>query len=104
MSVPTLQSVMQITNPDSGQPQPFFIQAWNNLVGKAAKAVAQKATPAWANPTGTLTRATFAAYAGQTVSNPPTQAQMQALDDALKAHSQRLAALITDLRANGTLT
>lgn len=69
-----------------------------------ARYVRQDQSPAWATPTGTLSRAGFAAYAGQTVSNPPTQAQMQALDDAMKAHSQALAALITDLRAIGALT
>jgi hypothetical protein len=61
-------------------------------------------TPAWADPTGTLTRTTFAAYAGQTVSSPPTQAEVQAIDNALKANSERLAALIKDLRDNGALT
>lgn len=65
--------------------------------------VAQKATTAWATPTGTFDRTTFAAYAGQTVSNPPTQAQVQAIDDAVKLISQHLAALISDLRANGVL-
>lgn len=54
-------------------------------------------------PTGTLTRTTFASYAGQTVSNPPTQVEMQAIDDHLKIVSQRLAALITDLRTRGSL-
>lgn len=66
--------------------------------------VLQDQTAAWADPTGTLTRTTFAAYAGQTVSNPPTQAQVQAIDDHVKVLSERLAALVTDLRANGVLT
>lgn len=51
----------------------------------------------WGTPSGTLTRTTFASYAGQTVSNPPTQAEMQALDNATRDNSRRLAALITDL-------
>jgi len=67
-------------------------------------AVLKDQTAAWATPTGTFARTTFVAYAGQTVSNPPTQAEMQALDDALKVNSQRLAALISDLRGNGVLT
>ena len=66
--------------------------------------VPQKATTAWATPTGTFDRTTFATYAGQTVSNPPTQAQVQQIDDAVKLLSQHLAALISDLRANGVLT
>ena len=104
MTAPSLQSLMQIVDPGTGQPHPFFVQSWNNLLQKAIKAVPQKSTPTWATPTGILSRTTFTAYAGQTVSNPPTQAQVQALDDALKAHSQHLAALITDLRTVGVLT
>lgn len=50
-------------------------------------------------PSGTLARTTFASFAGQTISNPPTQAEVQAIDDALVLVSQRLAALITDLMA-----
>jgi hypothetical protein len=53
----------------------------------------------WGTPSGTLARTTFAAYAGQTVSNPPTQAEVQAIDDALVIVSRRLAALITDILA-----
>lgn len=67
-------------------------------------AVLKDQTATWGTPTGTFARTTFAAYAGQTVSNPPTQAEMQALDDAVKANSQRLAALISDLRGNSVLT
>lgn len=55
-------------------------------------------------PTGTLSRASFAAYSAPTVSNPPTQAEVQGIANALQAHSQVLAALITDLRANGNLS
>lgn len=53
----------------------------------------------WGTPSGTLARSTFATYAGQTISNPPTQAEVQAIDDALVIASRRLAALITDLLA-----
>lgn len=74
------------------------------LADTDARYVAQKATTAWATPTGTFDRTTFATYAGQTVSNPPTQAQVQAIDDAVKLLSQHLAALVSDLRANGVLT
>lgn len=66
--------------------------------------VRQDQTTAWVDATGTLSRATFAAYAGQTVSNPPTQAEVQAIDDHVKVLSQRLAALINDLRSIGALT
>lgn len=48
--------------------------------------------------TGTVARTAFATYAGQAISNPPTQAEVQALDDAVVIVSQRLGALINDLR------
>ena len=60
-------------------------------------------TAAWVDPTGTASRATFASYAGQTVSNPPTQAEVQAIDDHVKILSQRLVALIGDLTGNDVL-
>jgi hypothetical protein len=53
----------------------------------------------WGTPSSTLDRTTFATYAGQTISNPPTQAEVQAIDDALVIVSQHLGALITDLKA-----
>lgn len=51
----------------------------------------------WAVPTGTLARTTFASYAGVTHTGAYVQATIQALDDAVRNVSQRLAALITDL-------
>lgn len=53
----------------------------------------------WATPAGTLDRAGFTSYNGQAISNPPTQAEVQAIDDAVVLVSQHLAALITDLKA-----
>ena len=49
-------------------------------------------------------RTALASYAGQTVSNPPTQAEVQAIDDAVRDMSQRVVALINDMKANGVLT
>lgn len=66
--------------------------------------VQQDQTAAWTAATGTAARTALASYGGQTVSNPPTQAEMQTLDDAVKAISQHLVALINDLRGNGALT
>lgn len=60
--------------------------------------------PAWTDATGTPARTALASYAGQTVSNPPTQAEVQALDNAAKAISQHVVAIINDLKANGALT
>jgi hypothetical protein len=66
--------------------------------------VEQDQTTAWADATGTVSRATFVAYAGQTVSNPPTQAEVQAIDDHVRLLSQRVAGLVNDLRSIGALT
>jgi hypothetical protein len=71
---------------------------------EAIMPVLQDVGPAWTAATGTAARTALASYAGQTVSNPPTMAEVQAIDDALKALSQALVALITDLKANGALT
>lgn len=54
-------------------------------------------TTTYGIPSGTLARTTFTSYGGQTVSNPPTQAEVQTIDAALVIVSRRLAALITDL-------
>lgn len=67
-------------------------------------AVLKDQTAAWATPTGTFTRTTFSAYAGQSISAVPTQGEVQSIDDAVKGLSERLAALISDLRGNGVLT
>ena len=69
-----------------------------------ARYVLQDQGAAWTAATGTAARTAYASYAGQTVSNPPTQAQVQQIDDAVKAISQALVAIITDLKANGCLT
>jgi hypothetical protein len=55
------------------------------------------ASTGWGAASGTLSRGAYASYAGQVVSNPPTQAETQALDDAVKLLSKTVAALITDL-------
>jgi hypothetical protein len=66
--------------------------------------VRQDQGAAWTAATGTASRAALASYAGQTVSATPTQAEVQAIDDAVKAISQAVVALITDCKANGVLT
>lgn len=60
--------------------------------------------PSFAAMTGTASRATFATYAAPTISNPPTQAEVQAIADAVQTISQHLKALIDDLLANKALT
>lgn len=60
-------------------------------------------TSGWASPTGTADRTTFSTYSAPTISASPTQAEVQAIADAVQVHSQRLKALIDDLKANGTI-
>ncbi len=66
--------------------------------------VRQDQGAAWTAATGTEARTALAAYAGQTISNPPTQAEVQTLDDAVKAIGQHFVAFINDARSNGVLT
>ena len=66
--------------------------------------VSQGAPATWGTPTGVFDRTTFVAYIAPTISNPPTQAEVQGVANALQSHSQHLAALISDLRGNNTLT
>lgn len=78
------------------------------LADDALEAVAGKVTksagPAWAAPTGPASRAALAGYAAPAISNPPTQAEVQSLADAVAALSAALVAAITDLRSNQALT
>lgn len=63
-------------------------------------------TPAgtYGAPAGTLSRASLTSYTAPAISSPPTQAEVQAIANALQATSRTLAALITDLQANGNLS
>lgn len=56
----------------------------------------------WGVPTGTLDRTALATYAGQTISNPPTQAEVQAIDEHLKKVSRVIGAMINDVHAGGS--
>jgi hypothetical protein len=66
--------------------------------------VHQDSTPAWEQATGTLDRSAFTVYAAPLVSDPPTQAEVQGVADALQVHSQHLAALIADLTTANVLS
>lgn len=46
----------------------------------------------------------YSAYGGQTISNPPTQAQCQATDDAIKAASAVIASIIGKLHSVGVFS
>lgn len=53
----------------------------------------------WAAMTGTAARTAAATHTAQTISNPPTQTQVQNIDNSLVIVAQRLKALIDDLHA-----
>lgn len=53
----------------------------------------------WTLPTGTVDRSTFATYTAPTISNPPTQAEVQAIANHVQVLSRHLMALLTDLHA-----
>jgi hypothetical protein len=65
---------------------------------EAADVVRLATVSGWGTPTGTLTRTTYATYAGGTASALYTQAELQGVMDAAKVNSERLAALISDLK------
>lgn len=65
--------------------------------------VAKSTTSGWGSPTGTADRAAFATYTAPTISNPPTQAEVQAVADAMQVLSRHLKALIDDLKAKGVI-
>ncbi len=67
-----------------------------------SKVVGARAT-GWGAASGTLSRSAYASYAGQAVSAAYVQAEAQATDDAVKALSRLVAALITDLTAHGLI-
>lgn len=57
----------------------------------------------WTAATGTAARGTFATYTSPTISNPPTQAEVQAIADAVQVLSQRMKAVIDDLITHGLI-
>ena len=56
-----------------------------------------------AEPGTSVDRTSTGAHAAQTISDPPTQAQVQNIDDDLVKFSERLAALIYDLQQHGLI-
>lgn len=84
------------------------ITAGTGLTGggdlSANRSLAVASAGTYGLPTGTLARAIFATYTAPTISASPTQAEVQAVADALQVVSRTLAALITDMKANGNLS
>lgn len=81
------------------------VSAYDGLVRISGGATSNvTAASGWGTPTGTATRTTFASASGQTISATPTQTEVQNIDDHLVILSERLMALITDLKSKGYLS
>lgn len=57
----------------------------------------------WTTPTGTATKGTGATYTAPTISNPPTQAEVQAMADALQLATRQIKALTDMCIAHGLI-
>lgn len=66
--------------------------------------VRQDQGEAWTAPAASVSRGAVPAYAAPTISNPPTQAEVQAIATQLAAVTSAVAGLVTDLQDNGALT
>lgn len=88
-----------------GRPTPEFQRAFLSLSRIAAGTAPEPDTyirsglmTGWASATGTASRAAFATYTAPTISNPPTQAQVQAMATHIQVLSRTLKAIIDDLK------
>lgn len=68
----------------------------------AANVVAKNTDTGWTAPTGTGSKAGFATYTAPTISPAPTQAEVQAIADAVQALSQTLKSVIDGLLTSET--
>lgn len=57
----------------------------------------------WEAPTGTAERDTFSTFTAATISNPPTQSQVQTIANHVQLLSRHVAALIADMRSHGLI-
>lgn len=66
--------------------------------------VRQDQGAAWTAPAATAARTALPAYSAAVISNPPTQAEVQAISTQLAAVTAALAGVIIDGQGNGALT
>lgn len=110
---PLLDKAAPIVDPD-GRPSVYLQRFWQNLSftaadgGSAGAGLAGKVdkgvSTGWAAPTGTASKLTFATYTAPTISASPTQAEVQAIANALQVNSQHQKALIDALLASALIT
>jgi hypothetical protein len=99
---PTLSTGVPIVDA-KGAPTPEFQRAWQGLGFTVANVapdtyVRRGLMSGWANATGTAARTAFATYTAPTISNPPTQAEVQAIANHVQILSQHMKAVIDDLK------
>lgn len=107
-----LDKAAPIVNPVDGRITPYFQRFWQNLnisvavTARAlqtldAKAVKKGADPVpWTLP-GAVLNHNFTLFVAPPISNPPTQAEVQAIADALEALNRNVLTLILAARAAG---
>lgn len=74
---------------------------WWKFLEKITNRLNTPQSTGWTAGTGTANKGAFVVHTGQTISNPPTQAEVQAVDLAVQKNSQRIKALEDALRENG---
>lgn len=90
-----------------GRPSPYFQRFWQTMtvkvtVGEGASVdlsgkVDKNHSTGWAAASGTSSKATYATYTAPAISNPPTQAEVQALANHVQVLSQHLKAVVDGL-------
>jgi hypothetical protein len=116
---PVLDKAAPIVDPATGRITPYFQRFWQNLTFTAAdggsssgsiaalqsqvaslevEKVSKGTFQAWGTATGVADRSAFATYSAPTISNPPTQAEVQAIANHLQILSRHLKALMDDLK------
>lgn len=90
---------------DTKADKTLTITAGNGLSGthdlSASFTMDAKKNTGWTAATGTANKGAYAAYVSPTISVLYTQAEVQALSDALQAATRRIVALEAALRLNG---
>lgn len=80
----------------------FAEKSWYRFLERLANKASFQDT-GWTAATGASAKGAYAVYGGTIISNPPTQAQVQAVDAAVVAASKRIVALEAALRNGGLI-
>jgi hypothetical protein len=83
----------------SGATERLAINTSTGAISIAGSQVLAARKTGWGTPSGTLSRAAYASYAGQDVSVAYVEAEAQATDDAVKLLSQTVTALLTEVHS-----